>query len=143
MTLLDQLGLNKRLFWWSCLLLVGWLVLMLFSGCSAGRAIVGLPPASLGPLPLPRDDVTAIPIPLFMTIGVLACTAGAFVGMFTKFATGLGMALIGTGFFMITLGWFFSQPWAPWTALITLLIFAGYKVWLKFFQRDTEEGLFD
>ena len=113
---------------------------LFLTGCQTLGKLPFIPSPDKGPKP--PGDINSILIDLPGTVGVFAIFAGLVLGIFTRFTLGIGMALIGAGFGMVLLAFFFSHPLLPWLALGTLLLFAGYKIYRLHFCQS-REGILD
>jgi len=73
--------------------------------------------------------------------GVLLIVGGLVFGAFTRFRTGWGLSLAAAGVLMILLAWTFQHPLTPWLGLLTILAYAGYKLYNRFNPNVTTEPL--
>lgn len=124
-------------------------LVLLSSGCAGGGAgrLFELP----NPLgrALPGAVNGAEPDPLVLAAlqmtrwGVLCIVGGLVFGAFTRFRSGWGLSLAAAGTLMILLAWTFSHPLTPWAALLTVLAYAGYKIYNRLNPQVPTEGVWE
>lgn len=63
-------------------------------------------------------------------LGGLLIMLGILVGVFTKFASGWGINLAGSGFLMVILAWAFQQWWVPWISIATIFAYVCWRLYI-------------
>jgi hypothetical protein len=113
------------------------LLLLLLAGCASapsgsaltsplGGLLAGSAPTAESAAPLDPMIAAALSMTRW---GVLLIVGGLIFGAFTRFRTGWGLSLAAAGILIILLAWTFRHPWTPWLGLLTILAYAGYKIY--------------
>lgn len=129
------------------ILLAFLVVLLLSSGCGTTNAIKdakgpidSIIAATVGEGNAQQDPFLSAAVGM-TRIGVLLIAGGLVFGAFTKFSSGWGLSAAAAGVLMILLAWTFRQPWLPWMGLLTILAYAGYKVYNRLNPEVATEAL--